>query len=442
MTIDVGKVAMIPIESILISDRARTQMGDLDGLESSLKTSGLAQPLAVQELKDGNYMLLAGERRYTVLRRNNVPLVPVRIYGDLTEVEAKSIELAENFWRKDFEPHEYDALIRQVNALQTQIHGKRISTSPDAPGWSQEKTAELMGISRPAVTQAIRRAEAREAMPEIFAGCKTQKDANKVLDRLNEAVIKEALARKLETELPKESILKRLSDAYILSDFFKGITSVPDSSVHMVEIDPPYGINLTALKNRQGPNEASDIGDYNEVPADAYPAFLSLVFKECYRVMTEHSWLICWFGPEPWFETIYTLLHQTGFKTSRMVGVWTKPSGQTKNPTVRLANAYEMFFYACKGTPALAKAGRSNVFSFDPVPSQRKLHPTERPVELMKEIYSTFTWEGARMLIPFLGSGSGLIAAHQLNIQAFGFELSSAYRDAYLLRINAQAGLM
>ncbi len=74
------------------------------------------------------------------------------------------------------------------------------------------------------------------------------------------------------------------------------------------------------------------------------------------------------------------------------------------------------------------------------MPSQKKIHPTERPVELMKDIYSTFTWEGSRLMIPFLGSGSGLIAAHELKISAFGYELSSAYRDAFLLKVNSLYG--
>jgi DNA modification methylase/ParB-like chromosome segregation protein Spo0J len=444
MTIDVGKVAMVPVDSIYVSERARQEMGDLDGLEKSLKQSGLAQPLAVMENEVGSYLLLAGERRYTVLRRNNIPLIPVRIYPpSISEMERKAIELAENFWRKDFEYHEHDALVKQIHELQIEIHGQRISTAPDAPGWSQEKTAELMGISRPVVNVALKRAEAREAIPEIFAGCKTQKDATKVLDKLNEALIKEALAKKLETDLPTGSILKRLSDAYILQDFFTGVSNIPDGSIHMVEIDPPYGIALEGLKKQEGSIASTDMQHYNEIPACDYTEFMQQVLNECYRVMTEHSWLICWFGPDPWFEPMYQMITKAGFKTNRLCGIWVKGgAGQSMNPTIRLANNYEMFFYASKGTPALAKPGASNVFAHAPVPSQRKLHPTERPIELMQDIYSTFTWAGARMLIPFLGSGSGLIAAHTLNISAFGFELSSEYRDSYLLRINSQCGLM
>jgi DNA modification methylase len=106
------------------------------------------------------------------------------------------------------------------------------------------------------------------------------------------------------------------------------------------------------------------------------------------------------------------------------------------NPSIRLANSYEMFFYCWKGQPALNKAGRSNDFHFSPVPPSQKTHPTERPIELMRELYETFAFAGSRVLIPFLGSGNGLIAAHQLGMSAVGFELSKAYRDSFLVKVH------
>jgi ParB family chromosome partitioning protein len=105
MTISVGRVGMIPTQSVLVAeDRAREVMGDLDALELNMKESGLISPLAVKDNKDGTFFLLAGERRFTVLSRNGVPEIPARIYDeDLTEIEIKIIEKSENFFRKDME---------------------------------------------------------------------------------------------------------------------------------------------------------------------------------------------------------------------------------------------------------------------------------------------------------------------------------------------------
>ena len=134
---------------------------------------------------------------------------------------------------------------------------------------------------------------------------------------------------------------------------------------------------------------------YNEVDACNYQVFLTNVFAQCYRVMSKHSWLICWFAPEPWFEIVFQELIKAGFNSVRMCGIWNKGYGQAKRPELYMANAYEMFFYAWKGRPALNKPGRSNVFEFSPVAPGQKTHPTERPIELMKEIYDTFTPPGS-----------------------------------------------
>jgi len=255
------------------------------------------------------------------------------------------------------------------------------------------------------------------------------------LKRVGEAAIKEQLAQKLQTESADVNF-KKLSDRFIVKDFFEGVKKIPDGIIHLVEIDPPYAIELSKMKKKEGESKYI-LDNYNEMPADKYRELMPRLFAECHRVMTEHSWLVCWFAPQPWFEEIYLWLRGAGFGTTRMCGIWTKGvPGQSMNPTTRLANSYEMFFYAWKGQPALNKAGRGNQFHFSPVPSQQKTHPTEKPIELMEELYDTFAFTGSRVLIPFLGSGNGLIAAHRLGMEGAGFELSKAYKDSFLVRAH------
>ncbi len=430
--INVGEVAMIPISEIEIGDRVREVMGDLEGLEDSMRKSGLIAPIAVKRQPgDKQYLLLAGERRFGVLIKNGATEVPVRIYpADITEFEVKTIELAENFYRKDLEWYEYDNLVRETHKLQQDIHGEKISTLADAPGWGMKDTAEMMGSSKGAVSTAIKRAEAREVFPELFEKCKTQKDASKIIDTMAEDAIKDAIAKKIESERVEPS-QQTLIKGYIIKDFFEGVMEIPDGIMHLVEIDPPYAIDLEKKKKDYNYGET-----YNEISKEDYPGFMRRTFKNCYRVMAEHSWLLCWFAPEPWLEDIYTWITEAGFSTHRMCGIWTKPSGQSMRPELHLANSYEMFFYAWKGRPAIAKPGRKNEFNFTPVPSQQKTHPTERPVELTTEMYGTFTWPGSRILIPFLGSGNGLISAQELGMSALGFELTKSYRDSFLVKTH------
>lgn len=436
MAIDTGKVGMIQIDKIIVKDRARQDLGNLEELESNMKSSGLISPLAVKDNGDGTYQLLAGERRYTILLSNGTKEVPARIYNrDLSELEMKIIEKSENFYRKDFEYWELDALIAEIHKLQQKVHGTS-APGPGGSGHTLKDTGEMFGLTNASVSTAIKRAEAREAFPDLFKKCKTAKDATKVIKKMDEAVIKQTIAEKLEREKSDGTTLKKLANSYIIKDFFEGVKTIPDGVIHLVEIDPPYAIDLTKVKKSDGESQYQEY-NYNEINKKDYIPFINKLLSETYRVMADNSWLIFWYGPEPWAESIYNAITSAGFTTTHLHGVWTKPTGQNHHPHLSLSSSYESFYYARKGKPTLNKPGRSNVFTTPPVPPQQKTHPTERPVELMKELYETFTFPGSRILIPFLGSGNGLIAAYQLGMSAMGFELSKSYRDSFLVKVNS-----
>lgn len=56
-----------------------------------------------------------------------------------------------------------------------------------------------------------------------------------------------------------------------------------------------------------------------------------------------------------------------------------------------------------------------------------KIHPTQKPVELLKTLISIFTDEGDVVIDPCAGSGSTLIAAEMINRKAYGFEIKKDF---------------
>ena len=449
MTIDVGKVGMVPADLIDVDeDRAREILGDLDSLEQNMKESGLITPLTVKDTKDGRFKLLAGERRFTVLKRNNILHIPARIYErDLSILEMKIIEKSENFHRKDMEYYEMDKLTLEIHRMQQELHGVvSASSKGGTEGWSMKATGEMLGgVTNATVSNAIKRAELREACPEVFEGCKTAADALKMIKKMDEAIVKQVIAKQVETKNENTgSVLSQLAKSYIIKSCFEGMKEIPAGVFHLVEIDPPYAISLMDAKKTEGESQYQAT-DYNEVDASIYLdgdaagtwKGMKTLLKESYRVMAEHSWLLCWFAPEPWFGPIYQAIKAAGFETTRMCPIWVKPSGQTHQTGIYLANSYEMFFYAWKGRPAIARQRSGNTFIYSPVPAQQKTHPTERPIDMMKDIYETFAFAGSRILITCLGSGNGIIAAHQAGMTAVGFDLSKGYRDSFLVKANS-----
>jgi len=56
-----------------------------------------------------------------------------------------------------------------------------------------------------------------------------------------------------------------------------------------------------------------------------------------------------------------------------------------------------------------------------------KIHPTQKPVSLLKKIIEIFTDEGDVVIDPCAGSGSSIVAALELNRKAYGFEIKKKF---------------
>jgi site-specific DNA-methyltransferase (adenine-specific) len=56
-----------------------------------------------------------------------------------------------------------------------------------------------------------------------------------------------------------------------------------------------------------------------------------------------------------------------------------------------------------------------------------KIHPTQKPIELLKTLIKIFTDPGDVVIDPVAGSGSTLIAAEELKRKAFGFEIKKDF---------------
>ncbi|SHK33227.1 DNA methyltransferase [Rhodothermus profundi] len=66
----------------------------------------------------------------------------------------------------------------------------------------------------------------------------------------------------------------------------------------------------------------------------------------------------------------------------------------------------------------------------------KNLHPATFPIALAKRVISLFTHEGELVIDPFVGSGTTLVAAQDLNRNAVGFDLQEKYIDLCARRLQ------
>lgn len=97
---------------------------DLDDLAKSIGEKGLLQPLVVRTRADGEYEIVAGERRWRAAQRAGLHDIPVLI-REFSDGEALEIALIENIQRSDLNPLEearaYNLLLEQFSYTQQQL---------------------------------------------------------------------------------------------------------------------------------------------------------------------------------------------------------------------------------------------------------------------------------------------------------------------------------
>lgn len=112
----------------------------LQELAESIERSGIIQPLVVRAGEDGRYRLIAGERRFRAAGLAGLQEVPV-VVRDVSDREAFTLALIENIQREDLNPIEEAEAYRHLT---------------DDYGMTHEETAQRVGRSRAAVTNALR----------------------------------------------------------------------------------------------------------------------------------------------------------------------------------------------------------------------------------------------------------------------------------------------
>jgi len=431
----------LPVNAIEFSDRARENYKDLDVLAKDIAEKGVIQPIAVMrnpESAEHHYKLLAGGRRFSAVVLSESTHIPCRIYPEtLSELDQKEIELMENISRDDFDWKEEVALRDQIQKLQEERHGKQAGSGG---GHSMRDTAKMLGTSPASISRDLTLARGLEAHEDELSKAKSKSEALRTLKKIERKQEEKVVAENLEKSLQNdgnERLKRTLTNGYLVKDFFEGVSVVPDRAASFIEVDPPYAIALDKIKRGAERETSPGIENYNEVSSEDYQDFLDNLFIECYRVLALNGWIVCWYGIQ-WYHVVLASMENAGFQVIDLPAIWTKTDhqGQTRVPDVRLGNVYEPFFYARKDSSAVIRQpGRTNQFNFKSLHPEHKVHPTERPIEMIEEVIRTFCVPGGHIMVPFLGSGNTLLAASNLGSTCFGYDLSEEYKNAYLKRV-------
>lgn len=154
------------------------------------------------------------------------------------------------------------------------------------------------------------------------------------------------------------------------------------------------------------------------------------------------------------FEQIQTVLNYAeryGFKHNIPLVIIKNYSPQVLKANMRICGAteYALVLYRDK-LPKFNNDGKMifNWFKWekDNQKEYPKIHPTQKPVKLMKRLISIFTDEGDVVIDPCAGSATTLRAALELNRNSYGFEISKDFykqaKEKMLTNVNVQQSLI
>lgn len=413
------KLGTVPLNDIVAEGRVRVDFGDIQALAASINKHGLIQPLAVQQREDGKYELLAGGRRLEAIKLLNIAEVPVRIYTDvLSAIDKAIIEFEENKQRKDFT---YDEEVKAKAVIHN--HLTNLHNNEDKK-WTIEKTAEILRESAANLGQDLALAQAIEAVPSL-ARFKTKKEARAIMRKTFTYAATAVAQENLVNDVNIDKRHRELIESYVVSDCIEGMKKLHGLKFDLIEIDPPYGVNLFN-------DEVSGVG-YTDVPKNEYDGFIEEVIATATELAAEDSWMIIWNKLER-MSFLLEICKKHGWTGAVIPGFWVKPSGPSPNTRLYLSSSVECFLYVRRGNKQFTYAGRSNAFLYR-TPSER-FHPAERPVELIQEILRVFEAPFSKVLVPFAGSGSTLLAAANLNMKVVGFDISDVYKTYYVSRVQ------
>ena len=142
------------------------------------------------------------------------------------------------------------------------------------------------------------------------------------------------------------------------------------------------------------------------------------------------------------FEQQFELIEEAkkhGFKNYTPLTFYKNYSPQVLKANMRIVGntEYALLFYRDK----LPKFNNKGSMYFNTMPMARdtdtpKIHPTQKPVHLLKKLIELYTDIGDVVIDPCSGSGSTLIAAKSMNRKAYGFEIKKEFVNDFNEKLN------
>lgn len=461
----------IPLDQIIV-DRAKRQRKNLDigDLIPSIRARGVMHPILVEPFPNADtpvFRLVAGERRLETCKFLAHATIPARFTSEISPLESEVIELEENLKRSDLSWQDQCLAVLKIHRMYKTLEGA---------DWTDEKTADMIGLEISWVRKVLMVAEPLAAGDQNISACDAITAAHTILVRRKARAQDETMNRIMEVEYnesPDEDnsveaggsigsgeagVPSRNTSSQRLStsksspyevrcenaiDFF---SSYDGPKFNFLHVDFPYGVVLS----EQAGQEKFEGGGYESSP-EIYIALCKSLVENWGRILYPSAHVMFWISMNFYIETVdffrAAALNPSGpvpddLRINPTPLIWHKTDnrGILADPMRMPRNIYEAALIMSTGDRHLVKPV-SNVYGA-PTAKSDSIHTNEKPEPMLAHFFQLFVDQHSRVLDPTCGSGSSIRVAERLGAEsALGLEINPEFAARASERLRAARNL-
>ena len=198
-------------------------------------------------------------------------------------------------------------------------------------------------------------------------------------------------------------------------DCLNYMKKIPSESIDLIVTDPPYLMDFQSGYRKRKHNKIKNDTVQNE-------KLISEYFELCYRILKNDTAIYCFCS---WHHIdIFKQEFEKYFKLKNII-IWQKNNTSMGDLKGSYAPKYEMVLFGHKGRRLLNGFRYPDILEFKR--TNNKLHPTEKPVDLLELFIKQSSDINDVVFDGFMGSGSTGVACLNTNRKFIGCELDENY---------------
>ena len=212
---------------------------------------------------------------------------------------------------------------------------------------------------------------------------------------------------------------------------------IGNHKIKAVISDPPYGVAVTESKEGFQTLAKNKVIENDHLQSDAEYRIFSNEWLAAITPHLERKNAFYIFNADKMVFALREAMLDTGLKFAQLL-IWVKTHAVVGR--LDYAPMHELIVYGWFGTHEFVKSKDKSVLVYSK-PNKSTMHPTTKPIALVRHLILNSTRIGDVVFDGFLGSGTTLLACEQTKRICIGVELDPEYCQTIIDRYEKLTGL-